>query len=239
MFDLKVSSIFTPYNHSSSLLANYLSYERILRSYRSSNQRIGYPLSTALFCCAKQRLQASVGDCKCALRLRQLSTVRLFHLQDVAAFFNSEHICSDKSSDQITFVTTLEEVRLVISYTSDMVNLERTTAYLWNLLKKPTLSAAERETIVTLFERYAHMALAPSTSNLHVSSLFPPLKALTNNEQTERDSRGHVNMLLAQHAMSQSDYAAAEKFASKVDAKSQQFAMAEMLLKKVSVRNAG
>lgn len=143
----------------------------------------------------------------------------------------------DKNSDQIMFVSTLEEVRRGVSYSIDIANSEQTTVYLWNMLKKPTLSAAERRVVVELFERYAKATLSFDAHIQHKSLLCPPLAAHNDNKQLQSDCCGHVNMLLAQHAMSQTDILAAEKYASKVDAQSQHYATAEMLLKKVCCLN--
>ena len=148
--------------------------------------------------------------------------------------------CSDKGSDQIAFVSVLEEIRRGVSYISDIVNLERTAVYLWDKYKRASLSDEERQTLGALFERYTRALLDAAGAATHAqpSPLFPLLPTHANNAHLQRDVRGHAHTLLAHHALSHGDFIAAEAAVHKVEPGSQWNEAAQQLLKKVGRRTA-
>ncbi|KAI6175245.1 hypothetical protein M3Y99_01979000 [Aphelenchoides fujianensis] len=143
----------------------------------------------------------------------------------------------DKGSDQILFVTTLEEIRRAVSYESDRTNLARTAAYLWGKIKKsPPLPLEQRQLLVDLFVRYAESVIAEPAGALHRSSVFPPLP---NNEQAdEEELHDQMFYLLAQNAVVQSDYATAESHVLSIREGSAYKDNAQALLSRVRQRSS-
>jgi hypothetical protein len=120
---------------------------------------------------------------------------------------------SDKNTDQINFVSALEEIRLGIPYDSDKNNLAKTAQYLWNkCVKNPNLPGDVRQLITDLFERYANAVL--STRGIgQSSSLFPIFKS-----DAKKDAKLNDQMyfLLAQYAASITEYSQAETYILKM-----------------------
>ncbi|KAI6199627.1 SSD domain-containing protein [Aphelenchoides besseyi] len=150
----------------------------------------------------------------------------------------------DKNSDQITFVSTLEEARLNITYESDKNNLAKSAAYLWSKIKKQNLNQElnpqldqdinqdTRQLIVDLFLRYTGTVITNhSASVTQHSALFPPLQPL--DRTTEMDLCDHMYYLLAQNAARQTDYTTAEMNVLSISDKSQYKDAAQSLLSRI------
>ncbi|KAI6213387.1 hypothetical protein M3Y94_00144300 [Aphelenchoides besseyi] len=138
----------------------------------------------------------------------------------------------DKSSDQITFVSTLEEARLNITYESDKNNLAKSAAYLWSKIKNQNLNQETRQLIIDLFFRYTGTVITNhSASATQHSALFPPSQSM--DRSIEMDLCDHMYYLLAQNAAMQTDYATAEMNVLNISDKSQYKDAAQALLSRI------
>ncbi|KAI6189310.1 hypothetical protein M3Y99_01945100 [Aphelenchoides fujianensis] len=145
----------------------------------------------------------------------------------------------DKGSDQILFVTTLEEIRRAVSYESDKTNLARTAAYLWNKIKRsPPLPLEQRQLLADLFVRYAESVIAESSAAHHRSSVFPPLASSGGEHENEEELNDQIFYLLAQNAVLQSDYATAESHVLNIRDGSQYKDNAQALLSRMRQRSS-
>lgn len=120
---------------------------------------------------------------------------------------------SDKTSERITFVGMLEEIRQCSFYDSDKTNLVRTGYYLWNKISRgEDLPANGRNMLVELFERYTGSILK-STHGGQAKSLFPPIGDTDESDIIFCDT---ANYLLAEYHLSLPDYEKASEYVSKI-----------------------
>lgn len=114
----------------------------------------------------------------------------------------------DKTSDRISFVSMLEELRQYVPYDSDKLNLTMSLNYIWDkIVRFEKLPDNIQRTLSGLFEHYANAVLDPKY-DAQPSTLFPRYGESSASEiEAIRDN---VRCLLAQYAIRSLDFTKAK-----------------------------
>lgn len=126
----------------------------------------------------------------------------------------------------------LEEIRQGVYYESEKANLTKAANYILDtILRRADLSSNTRQLLSDLFERYTKSVFAVKYTG-QPSTFFPPY-----GEESDLDFRiikDTVNYLLAQHALSLSDFEKANSFVGKISESGQSKEGVKSLIEKVN-----